>query len=98
MTQINFRVDEEVKENAERALKAMGLTMSSAITMFLVKVGNEQRIPFEITADPFYSDKNIRYLEKIVCDINKGTANFSEHQLAEVTDRMKLLWERQSME
>ena len=42
--------------------------------------------PFEITADPFYSDKNIRYLEKIVCDINKGTANFSEHQLAEVTD------------
>ena len=56
MTQINFRVDEEVKENAERALKAMGLTMSSAITMFLVKVGNEQRIPFEITADPFYSE------------------------------------------
>ena len=55
MTQINFRIDETVKNNAEKALKSMGLTMSSAITMFLVKVGREQRIPFEITADPFYS-------------------------------------------
>lgn len=55
MTQINFRIEEDIKENAEKALKDMGLTMSSAITMFLVKVGREKRIPFEITADPFYS-------------------------------------------
>ena len=47
MTQVNFRIDDEVKESAERALKAMGLTMSAAITMFLTKVGREQRIPFE---------------------------------------------------
>ena len=53
MTQINFRIEEDIKENAEKALKEMGLTMSSAITMFLVKVGREKRIPFEITADHF---------------------------------------------
>ena len=33
MTQINFRIEEDIKENAEKALKDMGLTMSSAITM-----------------------------------------------------------------
>lgn len=42
MTQINFRIEEDIKENAEKALKDMGLTMSSAITMFLVKVGREK--------------------------------------------------------
>jgi DNA-damage-inducible protein J len=51
--------------NAESALKDMGLTMTSAITMFLVKVGRERRIPFEITAsDPFYSKENMQRLQE----------------------------------
>ena len=86
MTQVNFRIDDEVKEKAERALKEMGLTMSAAITMFLTKVGREQRIPFEITADPFYSESNMRYLEKIIDDIESGRAHFEEHELIEVDD------------
>ena len=32
MTQVNFRIDDELKANAEQALKEMGLTMSSAIS------------------------------------------------------------------
>lgn len=87
MTQVNFRIDEDVKENAERALKAMGLNMSTAITMFLTKVGREQRIPFEITSDPFYSENNIKHLKQIMSDINDGKANFSEHKLIEVDDK-----------
>lgn len=51
MAQVNFRIDEEIKTNAEKALKEMGLTMSTAITMFLVKVGREKRIPFEVNVD-----------------------------------------------
>lgn len=86
MTQVNFRIEEDVKENAERALKAMGLSMSAAITMFLTKVGREQRIPFEITADPFYSEKNMKYLEKIISDVKEGKAAFAEHELLEVEE------------
>ena len=48
MTQVSFRIDEQVKTDAEKALKAMGLNLSTAITIFLTKVGREQRIPFEI--------------------------------------------------
>ncbi|MCR5607704.1 MAG: type II toxin-antitoxin system RelB/DinJ family antitoxin [Lachnospiraceae bacterium] len=71
MTQVNFRIDDEVKENAESALKDMGLTMSAAITMFLTKVGRERRIPFEITADadPFYSPANIERLKKSIAQM-----------------------------
>ncbi|MCD8095170.1 MAG: type II toxin-antitoxin system RelB/DinJ family antitoxin [Ruminococcus sp.] len=49
MTQINFRIDEDLKVKSERVLKSMGLNMSSAITMFLTKVSVEERIPFEVT-------------------------------------------------
>lgn len=57
MSQINLRVDDEVKANAEKAFKDMGLSMSSAINMFLVKVGKERRIPFDVTADPQNPDE-----------------------------------------
>ena len=64
-TQISFRIDEEIKQSAERALNDMGLSMSAAITVFLKKVGREHRIPFEISADPFYSEANMKYLTNL---------------------------------
>lgn len=39
---------------------------------------------YRISVDPFYSESNIRYLENIVHDINKGKAHFEEHDLIEV--------------
>lgn len=86
MTQVNFRIDDEIKANAEKALNDMGLTMSAAITMFLVKVGREKRIPFEITADPFYSAENIAELERRIESIKNGTSTLKEHDLIEVDE------------
>jgi len=86
MTQVNFRIDDDVKESAESALKAMGLTMSAAITMFLTKVGRERRIPFEITADPFYSSENIAELERRINSVRTGKSILKEHDLTEVED------------
>lgn len=86
MTQVNFRIEDNIKADAESALKEMGLNMSTAITMFLVKVGRERRIPFEITADPFYSAENIAELERRVQGVSKGTAVLKEHNLIEVDD------------
>ena len=83
MTQVNFRVEDDVKLNAEKALKDMGLSMSTAINMFLVKVVREKRIPFEINADPFYSEANMRYLDKVISGIESGKAKLEEHELIE---------------
>ena len=49
---VNFKLDEDVKKRMESVCAAMGLSMSAAFTIFAIKVGNERRIPFEITADP----------------------------------------------
>ena len=86
MTQINFIIEEDIKNNAEQALKEMGLTMSSAITIFLTKVARERRIPFEINADPFYSAENIAELTRRIESIENGTSTLKEHELIEVED------------
>ncbi|MBR0519032.1 type II toxin-antitoxin system RelB/DinJ family antitoxin [bacterium] len=84
MAQVNFRIDEEIKINAEKALKEMGLTMSTAITMFLVKVGREKRIPFEVNVDPFYSPENIAELERRIASVKNGIETLKEHELVEM--------------
>ena len=86
MTQVNLRIEDNIKADAESALKEMGLNMSTAITMFLIKVGRERRIPFEITADPFYSAENIAELERRIQGANNGSTVLKEHKLIEVDD------------
>lgn len=49
---VNFRMDEDIKKNMEQTCREMGLSMTTAFTIFATKVGKEKRIPFEITAEP----------------------------------------------
>ena len=84
MAQINISIDDDVMSSAKKTLDTIGLSMSAAINVFLKTVARENRIPFELSADPFYSSSNIEYLEGIMRDIKNGNANFSEHDLIEV--------------
>lgn len=83
MAQISLRVDDDVKRGAEQIFDDIGLSMSTAINIFLKKVARERRIPFELSADPFYSENNLRYLEKKMEDYKAGQLNFVEHELIE---------------
>jgi len=49
-TMIHVRVDEQVKAKAAANLAAMGLSVSDAVRMLLVRVATEQALPFEIGA------------------------------------------------
>lgn len=81
MAQVNFRIDDNIKRGAEQACAEMGLSMSAAITVFLTKVARERRIPFELTADPFYSESNLSHLRRGVEALNSGKG--VEHELVE---------------
>lgn len=83
MAQISVRVDDDVKRSAERTFDTIGISMSTAINVFLKTVARENRIPFELNADPFYSRSNIRYLEDVMRDIKEGNAHLAEHELIE---------------
>lgn len=83
MAQVSFRIDDNLKSKAEKACADMGMTMSAAINIFLTKVANERRIPFEVSADPFYSDEHLAMLERRIADVKAGR-NVHEHDLIEV--------------
>ena len=83
-TMVNFRMDEELKKSVEKTCADMGMSMTTAFMIYAKKIAREKRIPFEITADPFYSESNMKHLEKIVADINSGKARLVEHDLLEV--------------
>ncbi len=48
MATINIRTDLETKKEAEQLFEEFGLSMTSAINVFLKQVIREKRIPFEI--------------------------------------------------
>ena len=83
MAQISLRVDDDVKRGAEQTFDEIGFILSTEINIFLKKVARERRIPFELSADPFYSDSNMRYLEKKMEDYKAGRLSISEHDLIE---------------
>ena len=80
---VNFRMDEEDKKGMEEVCKELGLSMTTAFTIFAKKMRREKRIPFEISIDPFYSDANISHLRRVTSEIDSGKAKLTEHQLME---------------
>ena len=80
---INFRMDEELKKSMEETCKDLGLSMTTAFTIFAKKMTREKRIPFDVSVDPFYSESNMAYLKKVVEDIESGKVVLAEHELIE---------------
>ena len=81
---VNFKLDADVKRSMEQACADMGLSMSAAFTVFAKKVGRERRIPFEISADPFYSESNMAHLRRGIAALNAGKG--TPHELIEDED------------
>ena len=45
---VRARIDERVKEEATSVLDKMGLTVSDAIRMLLIRVAKEKALPFDV--------------------------------------------------
>ncbi len=72
MPQISIRLDETVKKQADALLEDLGLNMTTAFNLFLRQMIRHRGIPFEITADPFYSPENMRVLDASIRDAEAG--------------------------
>ena len=69
MAQISLRIEDDVKKMAEQACADIGMSLSTAINIYLKKLGRERRIPFEVSVDPFYSQENMDRLRKSVAQM-----------------------------
>ena len=60
---VRARIDSQTKEQATKALKAMGLSVSDAIRLLLVRVAEAQRLPFALHMPNATTAKAIDELE-----------------------------------
>lgn len=63
-SQITIRVDENLKENAEQTFENIGLSMTTAMVLFMKSVIREGKIPFELKTDLFYRRENLDELKR----------------------------------
>ncbi|MCL2827008.1 MAG: type II toxin-antitoxin system RelB/DinJ family antitoxin [Eggerthellaceae bacterium] len=69
---ITFKIDEQVKNDFDTFCSEVGISASGMFNMFARAVVREQRIPFEINADPFYGKRNSRVLKESIKDADAG--------------------------
>jgi len=62
-TYVRARIDNATKERASDALAAMGLSISDAIRLLMLRVADEKRLPFEVKVPNATSRKAIGELE-----------------------------------
>ena len=62
-TYVRARIDTATKVRAGKALNAMGLTVSDAIRLLMLRIADEQRLPFEIKVPNSETRESIVELE-----------------------------------
>ena len=62
-TYVRARIDPDIKERATDALEKMGLSVSDAIRLLMLRIADEHRLPFEIKAPNATTRKAIAELE-----------------------------------
>ena len=62
-TYVRARIDSATKERAADALAAMGLSISDAIRLLMLRIVDERRLPFDVKAPNATTREAIRELE-----------------------------------
>ena len=81
---VSFRMDDNLKKSMEKTCQNLGMSMTTAFIIFAKKMTRENRIPFEVSVDPFYSESNMAHLRRAVTDLNNGLG--TEHELIDVDE------------
>jgi len=63
-TVVRARIDSDTKARATEALQAMGLSVSDAIRLLLLRVADEKRLPFDVKVPNAETVKAVKELEQ----------------------------------
>lgn len=66
---VNFRMDSALKQQMDSICEELGMSLTTAFTIFARKVCREKKIPFEVSVDPFYSKENMERLRKSIAQM-----------------------------
>jgi len=62
-TVVRARIDSETKERATAALEAMGLSVSDAIRLLMLRIADEKRLPFAVQVPNATTEKAMAELD-----------------------------------
>ena len=62
-TYVRARIDTDTKERAASALEAMGLSISDAIRLLMLRIADEHRLPFDVRVPNAVTRRAIAELE-----------------------------------
>ncbi|MBO4309042.1 MAG: type II toxin-antitoxin system RelB/DinJ family antitoxin [Clostridia bacterium] len=69
---ISIRMDDNLKKDFTIVCDNLGLNVSAMVTILAKKMVREQRIPFEVSVDPFYTEANIAALKQSMAEMKGG--------------------------
>lgn len=72
MATLSVRLDDKTHNAFLEFCDTVGLSASAAFNLFAKAVVREQKIPFEIKVDPFYSKENITHILDAEKRIDEG--------------------------
>lgn len=79
---ITMRADADVKLRFEQICDEIGLSVNAALNIFVKRVVRDRKIPFELSADPFFCESNMKHLVSSAEAARSGLV--TEHELIEV--------------
>ena len=85
-TTLNVRIDKQLKSELEEFCNNVGMNVSVAVNMFAKAVVREQRLPFEVAIDPFYSKANQERLKRSIAQMEATGGTIHELPMIEDND------------
>ena len=90
-TTYNIRIDKQIRQQADALYKSMGLSLSSAINLFLAQSVIQGKLPInEVIAEPSYANELLRDAAEIDAAITNGTA-----KIYTTPDELFMAWENE---
>jgi len=72
MANLQIRIDDELRDEAQEVAQGMGMDLTTVVRVFLRQMVTDRALPFKPELDPFYSPKNQQALKKSISQIKDG--------------------------
>jgi DNA-damage-inducible protein J len=82
-TNLSIRIDRELKDEADQIFNALGMNLTTAITVFVRQAVRQKRIPFEIALYPENESKHLT-----MRDAMEASERIWQNSLRNGTDKM----------
>jgi DNA-damage-inducible protein J len=86
-TNISIRIDRDLKDEADQVFSALGMNLTTAITVFVRQAVRQKKIPFEIA---LYPDPDVDNKSNVMREAVAASERIWENSVRYGTDKMNV--------